>query len=69
MANVINNTASRVKNNPIATIIGGVATYYLLKKQFANAPFLNNKYVFVAVVGLGAIVGATISSNFKQSRL
>ena len=60
---------SKVKNNPISTILGGVATYYILTKKFPNSKIVKNKYMFVGTIILGAIVGGYISSAYKQSNL
>jgi hypothetical protein len=69
MANLINNSVSKVKNNPIATIVGGVATYYVLSKKMPNSKVVTNKYMFVGAIVLGGFLGAFLSSNYKQSTL
>ena len=51
---------SKVKNNPISTILGGVATYYILTKKFPNSKIVTNKYMFVGTIIVGAIVGGFI---------
>jgi uncharacterized membrane protein AbrB (regulator of aidB expression) len=69
MANLINNSVSKVKNNPIATIIGGVATYYILTKKYPQAKVVTNKYMLVGVIVLGGFVGAYLSGQYKKSTL
>ena len=67
MANIIQNSVSKVKNNPIATILGGVATYYILTKKYPSAKIVTNKYMFIGSIVLGGLVGAMLSSEFKKS--
>ncbi len=69
MANIIQNSVSKVKNNPISTIIGGVATYYLLTKKFPSSQVVTNKFMFVGTIVLGGVVGALISSQYKQTNI
>ena len=69
MANFIQNSVSKVKNNPIATIVGGVATYYILTKKYPSAKIVTNKYMFVGSILLGGLVGAYLSGQYKNSNL
>lgn len=69
MANIIQNSVSKVKNNPIATIVGGVATYYILTKQFPMSKLTTNKYMLVGTIVLGSVAGAYLSSRIKQSNI
>jgi hypothetical protein len=69
MANEINKTVAKVKNNPIATIVGGVATYMVLTKKFPNSKLTTNTYYMVATIATGAIVTAFLSSAYKQGNL
>jgi uncharacterized membrane protein AbrB (regulator of aidB expression) len=64
---MIQNSISKVKNNPIATIVGGVATFYILTKKYPTANIVTNKYMFVGSIVLGGLVGAMLSSEFKKS--
>ena len=67
MANIIQNSVSKVKNNPIATIVGGIATYYILTKKYPSAKIVTNKYMFVGSIVIGGVVGAMLSSEYKKS--
>ena len=67
MVNIIQNSVSKVKNNPIATILGGIATYYILTKKYPSAKIVTNKYMFIGSIVLGGVVGAMLSSEFKKS--
>jgi hypothetical protein len=69
MANEINKTISKVKNNPIATILGGVATYMVLTKKFPNSKLRTNTYYMVATIATGAIFTAYLSSSYKKGNL
>jgi hypothetical protein len=69
MANEINKTIARVKNNPIATVVGGVATYMILTKKFPNSKLTTNVYYMVATIAGGAFVMAHLSSAYKQGNL
>jgi hypothetical protein len=69
MANMINKSIAKVKNNPIATIVGGVATYMVLTKKFPNSKLTKNTYYMVATIAVGAIVTANLSSAYKSGNL
>lgn len=69
MANIIQNTTSKISNNPLGTILGGVATYYILSKRFPTAQVTTNKYMFIGTIVLGSIAGAYLSSRIKQSNI
>jgi hypothetical protein len=64
---MIQNSISKVKNNPLASILGGVATYYILTKKYSKANIVTNKYMFVGSIVLGGLVGAYLSSEYKKS--
>ena len=67
MANIIQNSVSKVKNNPIAPILGGVATFYILSKKYPSEKIVTNKYMLVGSIVLGGLVGAILSSEYKKS--
>jgi len=69
MANEINKTIAKVKNNPIATIVGAVGTYMVLTKKFPNSKLTTNTYAMVATIVVGALVTAHISGAYKQGNL
>ena len=69
MGYYITDATSKITNNPLATIGGGFATYYLLKKYLKNSPIVTNKYFFIGSIIVGGFLGASISNSYKQSRL
>ena len=69
MADFVRNSVSKVKNNPLATIVGGFATYYILTKKYPASKVTTNTYMFVGAIVVGGFVGAYLSSKYKQSRV
>jgi hypothetical protein len=69
MANEINKTLAKVKNNQIATILGGVATYLVLTKRFPSSKLTTNTYYMVATIAVGALFTAHLSSAYKKGNL
>jgi hypothetical protein len=57
---------SKVKNNPLMAIAGGIATYYYINKEMPNSRIKNNPYYLGGVVILGAIATAYASSYVKS---
>jgi uncharacterized membrane protein len=66
MASPIKDSVSKVKNNPIMAIAGGIATYYLLKKKMPTSKMATNPYFLVGSVVLGAVLTAYATSYVKQ---
>lgn len=64
---MIRTTISKVQNNPVSAIIGGVATYYLVNKKMPNSKMRTNPYIFAGVVLLGVVAGAYVSSYIKNT--
>lgn len=66
MAGIIKTSVSKVKNNPLMAIAGGVGTYMLLTKKMPNSPITTNKFYLAGAVLLGAVVTAYASSYVKS---
>jgi mitochondrial fission protein ELM1 len=65
--NVIKNSVSKVKNNPVMSIAGSLATYYLLKKKMPNSKLTKNPYYLVGMVILGGVATAYATSYVKAT--
>jgi len=63
---MIRNSISKVKNNPLIAIAGGIATYYYLTKKQPNSKLVTNPYLLAGTVVLGAIASAYASSYVKS---
>lgn len=68
MASPIKDSVSKVKNNPIMAIAGGIATFYYLKKKMPTSKMTTNPYFFVGTVILGGVLTAYASSYVKQMK-
>ena len=66
MASPIKDSVSKVKNNPIMAIGGGIATYYLIKKKMPTSKIATNPYFLVGSVILGAVFTAYATSYVKR---
>jgi len=61
MANIIKINANKMKNSPIASIIGAGAAVVIAKKYGK----LNNIYVLAGVGLVGAVLGANLCFLYK----
>lgn len=52
---------SKITSNPIGAAIGGVGTFYLVKKHF----HVHHTVALVALAIAGAIAGALVQSHIK----
>ena len=66
MKGLVKNSVSKVKNNPLMTIAGGIGTYYLLKKKMPTSKVTTNPYMLVGAVLLGALATAYATSYAKS---
>jgi hypothetical protein len=62
---VIKKAVSKVKNNPLMAIAGGIATFYALKKKFPTSKMATNPYYLVGTVIVGAVATAYATSYVK----
>jgi hypothetical protein len=58
---MFNKQLSKITNNPIGAVVGGVAGFYAAKK-FGN---VTNKWMLIGVVVVGVVVGAMAQSMIK----
>ena len=63
---VIKTIKSKVSNNPILTILGGIATYMYITKKMPQSSLNSNKYYLAGSVVAGAIISAYLSSYLKK---
>jgi hypothetical protein len=61
----IKKSVSKVKNNPLMAIAGGIATFYALKKKYPTSQMATNPYYLVGTVIVGGIATAYATSYIK----
>jgi len=66
MANIIGNSVSKLQNNPVMAIGGGIATYYLIKKKLPTSKIATNPIYLLGSVFVGVVFSAYASSYFKR---
>jgi hypothetical protein len=59
----IKTTVTKVKNNPLATLVGAGAGFLIARKMKVT-----NKYYIAGAILAGAVVGAFTSSYIKQTK-
>jgi len=57
----IQDTTAKIKANPLSTLTGGVAGFFIAKKVMKTP----NKYYMVGAIIVGALAGAMISASVK----
>jgi len=61
---IVKNTTAKIKANPISSVVGVVAGFYLAKKFMPTSKW----YVLGGVALVGGIAGAIISSQISSTR-